>query len=336
MNDDELGPLEDAVRRALDARAERTPLRHPSRPVLPSKPAHKRARRAPLVVTVAALAAVVTAVVLLTAGQSTADRTRLRVDSPPAATSTQVTNRHPAKRSTTPVRGKGSNSKRKKTSRCLRVGATVATTVALATGCGSSGHDQSSPTTSPTTTPVTSVATTTPTTSTPSTSTTSPPTTAPATTTTTTTTVPVKTSPCSAADLTIAYAGDEGAQGVLTYFFKATNTGSATCNVEGYFGYSDYTKSGTRIGSAGTPSGLTWNFTAYKDHLIEVKPGAVVWTAVMSGDDTGGASASSCSTGAYWELIPPNTTVPERVTGASYPCTPLRIFGTLTTAPSGL
>jgi hypothetical protein len=363
MNDDELSAFEEVVRKALAARARRTSLRNPHVPG-PAPARLRRPNRRP--VAIFGVIGTAVALVVALAFTPTSHDTSLRVDNPPSSSPARVRHGHQPHKRGTPVSHRLPDTTGKSRLRCRRTGAVVATTVVIAVGaagCGSinsSSSSRSTPTTitattiTPTTitattitattiTPTTITATTTtapttatstlPTTTVASTSTTSTSTSVPLSA-TTTTSPPAKTFPCTATQIKITYAGKIGAQGTLTYFFKADNISSVTCNVEGYFGYAAYDKAGKQIGKAGSPSGLTWNFNKYKTHLIIVKAGATVWTAAMSADDT--SDAGSCQIGVYWKLILPNTTAPEHVPGMSDLCSPIRIFGTLITTPSGL
>jgi hypothetical protein len=347
MNDDELSAFEEVVRKALAARARRTSLRNPGRG--PPPPRLRRPNRRP--VAIFGVIGTAVALVVALAFTPTSHDTSLRVDNPPSSSPARVRHGHQPHKRGTPVSHRLPDTTGKSRLRCRRTGAVVATTVVIAVGaagCGSinsSSSSRSTPTTitATTITPTTITATTTtapttatstlPTTTVASTSTTSTSTSVPLSA-TTTTSPPAKTFPCTATQIKITYAGKIGAQGTLTYFFKADNISSVTCNVEGYFGYAAYDKAGKQIGKAGSPSGLTWNFNKYKTHLIIVKAGATVWTAAMSADDT--SDAGSCQIGVYWKLILPNTTAPEHVPGMSDLCSPIRIFGTLITTPSGL
>jgi hypothetical protein len=119
--------------------------------------------------------------------------------------------------------------------------------------------------------------------------------------------------------MSISYLGSQGAAGHGLLGFALRNTGTATCSTIGYPGIQFLDGAGKPLPTIPTHAIQDYFGRAPKT-LLTVAPGATVSFRV--GVTHVAASASSCTTAAALQVIPPNDTASLRIAipGGAYEC----------------
>jgi hypothetical protein len=155
--------------------------------------------------------------------------------------------------------------------------------------------------------------------STPVTQTTTTTTTAPQTTTATTTTGASGSGACTAADLTAAFLGQNGATGNVVLEFSVRNRGTGRCHTYGYPGVQFLARDGHKLPT--TPTRTTQDLLGTTTATaITLAPGAQAsFRMVASSTAPGGGS---CPTAYALQIIAPDDTVPIKVSipNGAYTC----------------
>ncbi len=189
--------------------------------------------------------------------------------------------------------------------------AVIALALVLA-GCGGSSSKSTSTQASSTTASVT--------TSSPSSSATS--STSSATTTTATTATVAQSGPCRAANLSLAFLGQQGATGKGEIGFALKNISSHGCNTIGYPGVLFLNKQGA--GLTTIPTRVTHDFAgSVPIHALVVAPGSTVSFRLFVTHFTSSGATTGCTTAYALQVIPPNDTATLKTAipqGGAYFC----------------
>ncbi len=200
--------------------------------------------------------------------------------------------------------------------------AVSASVLALLVGCGSSSSGSVTP--APTPTPTTAAPTTAaPTTTAPSTV---PPTTAPPTVTPPTTppsTTPVEPAQyCRLSELTLSAGQGGGAAGTIYGTILFRNSGSRTCELQGYPGVAGLNSSGQQIAQAVRVPGQGGGNGS---QAVTLAPGATV-SAAVSGTDVPVGGATACADFTSLLVTPPGETHSTVVTLKLPGCSGLKVY----------